>query len=473
MIVKWKIIAIALTVMLSVVVNVEVLAASNGQCGENVFWTLNDEGVLTISGSGEMTNYNLKGTDVSPWFRNANVVNVIIENGVTSIGDCAFYKCGSLSSVTIPNSVASIGSSALAGCLSLTSVVIPDGVTNIETSAFGGCKGLTSVAIGDGVTSVGDWAFGNCTGLKSVKLGNSVTSIGGWSFFKCSNLASIVMPEGVTMVGNGAFAECTSLASVTIPNSVTSIGRQVFLNCLSLTSVMIPNSVTSIGDCAFAGCSGLTKTMIPKGVMSIGKQVFYLCKGLKKSAYPSHLENPFENGISVVYPTDGIIESDGSIFSADKKVLCFVPMDVAEYKIPKNVTDIGDYAFRNCSSLRSIYAYAAEPPMCGKFTFEGVDKDLCKLYVLEESIPAYSTADEWKDFQTILLGVDTVSADGLNVVAVDGMIFIGGVADDAVVEVYSMGGALVYRGSGKSVAVPQAGVYIVSVAGSAVKVMAK
>ena len=132
MIIKWKIIVIALTVMLSVVVNVEVLAASNGQCGENVFWTLNDEGVLTISGSGEMTNYDLKGTDVSPWFRNADVVNVIIENGVTSIGDCAFYKCGSLSSVTIPNSVASIGSGALAGCLSLTSVVIPDGVTNIK-----------------------------------------------------------------------------------------------------------------------------------------------------------------------------------------------------------------------------------------------------------------------------------------------------------------------------------------------------
>lgn len=146
---------------------------------------------------------------------------------------------------------------------------------------------------------------------------------------------------------------------------------------------------------------------------------------------------------------------------------------LASIDIPGSVKKIGDYAFRNCSSLRSIYAYAAEPPMCGKFTFEGVDKDLCKLYVLEESIPAYSTADEWKDFQTILLGVDTVSADGLNVVAVDGMIFIGGVADDAVVEVYSMGGALVYRGSGKSVAVPQAGVYIVSVAGSAVKVMAK
>lgn len=134
MIIKWKIIVIALTVMLSVVVNVEVLAASNGQCGENVFWTLNDEGVLTISGSGEMTNYDLKGTDVSPWFRNADVVNVIIENGVTSIGDCAFYKCGSLSSVAIPNSVASIGSSALAGCLSLTSVVIPDGVTGVEST---------------------------------------------------------------------------------------------------------------------------------------------------------------------------------------------------------------------------------------------------------------------------------------------------------------------------------------------------
>lgn len=333
MIIKWKIIAIALTVMLSVVVNVEILAASNGQCGENVFWTLNDEGLLTISGSGEMTNYDLKGTDVSPWFRNANVVNVIIENGVTSIGDCAFYKCGSLSSVTIPNSVASIGSSALAGCLSLTSVVIPDGVTNIETSAFGGCNGLTSIDIPSSVTSIGSFAF-----LKSV-----------------------------------------NLTRVTMPNSITDINGDVFWNCTSLASIDIPGSVKKIGD----------------------------------------------------------------------------------------------YAFRNCSSLRSIYAYAAEPPMCGKFTFEGVDKDLCKLYVLEESIPAYSTADEWKDFQTILLGVDTVSADGLNVVAVDGMIFIGGVADDAVVEVYSMGGALVYRGSGKSVAVPQAGVYIVSVAGSAVKVMAK
>ncbi|MEF2940315.1 MAG: leucine-rich repeat domain-containing protein, partial [Oscillospiraceae bacterium] len=115
--------------------------------GSNLTWTLDSEGVLTISGSGGMHGY---GPSDAPW--HGRVKSAVIAEGVTSIGGCAFYNCRSLTSVTIPDSVTSIGGSAFNGCSSLTSVTIPDSVTSIGGSAFDGCTSLTSVTIPDSVT---------------------------------------------------------------------------------------------------------------------------------------------------------------------------------------------------------------------------------------------------------------------------------------------------------------------------------
>jgi len=156
---------------------------------------------------------------------------------VTSIGNSAFWGCGSLTSVVIPESVTSIGGAAFSYCSGLTSVVIPEGVTSIGNSAFRYCSGLTSVVIPEGVTSIGESAFEGCSGLTSVVIPEGVTSIGNSAFERCSSLTSVVIPEGVTSIGGAAFKACSSLTSVVIPESVTSIGDSAFEYCSSLETV--------------------------------------------------------------------------------------------------------------------------------------------------------------------------------------------------------------------------------------------
>ena len=160
-----------------------------GAKGSNLTWTLDSEGVLTISGSGDMHGY---GSSDAPWYGSrSRVKSAVIADGVTSIGEWAFFGCGSLTSVTIPNSVTSIGRYAFYYCTSLTSVTIPDSVTSIGWLAFNGCTSLTSVTIPDGVTIINDAVFNGCTSLTSVTIPDSVTSIGGSAFYNCTSLTDV------------------------------------------------------------------------------------------------------------------------------------------------------------------------------------------------------------------------------------------------------------------------------------------
>ena len=167
----------------------------------------------------------------------------------------------SSSTYTIPQGITAIGDSAFFYCDSLTSVSIPDSVTSIGDSAFFWCSSLTSVSIPDSVTAIGDSAFSYCDSLTSVSIPDSVTSIGDEVFYSCSSLTSVNIPDSVTSIGDRAFCYCDSLTSVSIPDSVTAIGNRAFYYCDSLTSVSIPNSVTAIGDYAFGDCSNLTLTV--------------------------------------------------------------------------------------------------------------------------------------------------------------------------------------------------------------------
>lgn len=183
---------------------------------------------------------------------------IIIPDGVTSIGSSAFEDCSGITSVTIPKGVKYIGSSAFDGCSGLTSVTIPIGVTRIYEFAFKDCKGLTSVTISNSVRTIDEYAFDGCSGLTSVTLGNNVTSIGNGVFKDCRGLTSITIPDSLTSISDFAFCNCRSLTSVTIGNNVTSIGDLAFDNCNKLTSVTIGNRVNSIGSSAFGGCGELT-----------------------------------------------------------------------------------------------------------------------------------------------------------------------------------------------------------------------
>jgi len=204
----------------------------------NLTWKLDADGTLTISGTGAMKNYD-SIDNLSPVYNNLKVKKVVIEKGVTSIGELAFYKCSSLTNITIPGNVESIGESAFYSCDNLMDVTLQDGVKSIGNAAFILCNNLTNIVLPNSVTSIGYFAFKDCTSLTSIKIPDSVTSIGSSAFENCSSLTSITIPDSVTSIGNYAFNNCKSLTSITIPDSVTSIGESVFGDCSNLTTISL------------------------------------------------------------------------------------------------------------------------------------------------------------------------------------------------------------------------------------------
>ena len=295
---------------------------------DNLTWKLYEDGTLNISGTGAMKDYN--STDnLSPAYMNSSVKKVVIEEGVTNIGNWAFSECSSLTSITIPDSVTNIGAAAFDSCGSLTSITIPGSVTSIGTVAFYNCSGLTSVTIPDSVTNIGAAAFDSCGSLTSIVIPNSVTSIEPYAFSACSSLTSITIPDSVTSIGNNAFDSCSSLTSITIPDSVTSIGNNAFDSCSSLTSITIPDGVTSIESYAFYNCSGLTSITIPDSVTNIGAAAFDSCTSLTSITIPD------------------------SVTSIESYAFCNCS-NLTSITIPDSVTNIGAAAFDSCTSLKTI-----------------------------------------------------------------------------------------------------------------------
>ena len=231
---------------------------ADGSCGANLTWTLDHAGVLTVSGTGPMKDFSHETDEQAPWKSHSrDIKSVIIKNGVTSIGNIAFYYCSNLTSVTIPEGVTSIGHLAFDGCSGLTTVTIPGSVTSFGHSIFTGCTGLQSVTFAEGITSIPAFMFSDCSSLRSVYIPESVTDIGVCAFFGCSSLETINIPEGVTFISYCLFQGCTSLTTVTIPDSVTLFDMNAFAYCSSLTTVVLPDSLTSIGEFSFAECTAL------------------------------------------------------------------------------------------------------------------------------------------------------------------------------------------------------------------------
>ena len=357
----------------------------SGTCGAEVTWTLDSEGVLTISGNGYMYD---NGSSGAPWYGYRSLVkSAVIAEGVTSIGEYAFSDCRSLTSVTIPDSVTSIGEYAFYKCKSLTSVTIPDSVTRIGKYAFYDCTSLTSVTIPDSVTRIGEYAFSDCTSLTSVTIPDSVTRIGSYAFSDCASLTGIwvaegnshyssdvfgvlfnkdkttlvqcpgafavyAIPDSVTSIGDSAFGNCKSLTSVTIPDSVTSIGDGAFAGCRSLTSVTIPDSVTSIGALAFGSCKSLTSVTIPDSVTIIGYRTFGSCESLASVTIPNGVMSIGEEAFSWCTSLTSVTIPN-SVTSIGERAFYFCT-SLTSVTIPNSVTIIDDSAFYKCTSLTSV-----------------------------------------------------------------------------------------------------------------------
>ena len=282
---------------------------------------------------------------------------VKLPQGITALGEIAFYGCLALTTVTLPETLTSIGNRAFNSCYALTSIGLPDKVTSIGSYAFTGCKVLTSIDLPDGLTSIENYTFYNCTALKSITLPKELTTIGNDAFRNCTSLTSIDLPDKVTTIGGYAFNSCSALESIDLPDGLKSIGNYAFMDCEALTSITLPEGVTSIGNGTFANCTSLTSIDLPDGVTTIGYSAFYNCSALE---------------------------------SID---------------LPDGVTTIGDSAFQNCcTSLTTVTCQATGVPNLGVDAFKDCSK-LANIYVPAGSVDDYKAATGWSEYENIIQAI--------------------------------------------------------------------
>lgn len=378
---------------------VEAQAANSGTCGKNLTWTLDDKGVLTISGTGAMADYNeYAGT---PW---SGAKSVIIKNGVTSIGNCAFYG-SNITSVTIPSSVKTIGEYAFYACKKLTtvkfskglesigfwafvkctnlkSIVLPEGLKNIAHSAFEGCSNLKSIAIPDSVITLYSTSFRNTayyndannwvngilylddclltadeglTGNCKIKEGTRV--IAGDAFYWCGeSVTSITIPDSMEVIGEWAFRYCSAIESITIPDSVTNLLRGAFSGCENLKSIVLSNNLKTIEMQLFDGCQSLASIEIPDSVTSIDSYIFSDCVNLKSITIPDSVtrigdwsydfrDTPYYKNADnweneTLYIGNHIIKTKDTI--------------IGGYDVKPGTITIADNAFVNCEKLVTV-----------------------------------------------------------------------------------------------------------------------
>ena len=332
--------------------------------------------VTSIGGSAFSYNYSLQKVivpDIAAWcnirfsyndsnpltfahhlYRDAynEYTQLVIPQGVTTIGDYVFQDCTGLTSVNIPNSVTSIGEEAFSGCTNLANVSVPNSLEYVGDNAFtdtpffnnqsgvvylgkiayryaGNMPANTVININEGTESIAQSAFPYNPNLVSVNIPTTVKTIGERAFQSCDGLTEVFIPEGVMSIGDFAFMRSEGIQSVTLPSTLTNINRSVFKNCTSLKRIDIPNGVESIGTTAFDGCESLTNI-----------------------------------------------------------------------SIPATVTTISDYAFDDCDAVTTVYNFSTEPQTITSGVFSCYQS--ATLFVPFSSLSAYQNADNWKKFHNIV-----------------------------------------------------------------------
>ena len=358
---------------------------TSGTCGDNVTWQLDNDGTLTISGTGATADFQMMG----PWTYVSERINrVVIENGVTAVGEYAFRECPNLTSVQLSDSVARIDPFAFYHCYSLQSVAFGNGLEQIGTRAFADCSSLDHVTIPASVTEIGDGVFCGCTSLDdfTVSGNNQAYCMDEYGALYSSDMTQLLfvpsgisgaytVPGTVTRIVYGAFASCRNLAEVALPETLESIGDSAFSNCSSLQNLRLPQTVQTIGTKAFDYCTSLVTMTIPENVTSIRELTFVGCSNLEEVVFrgypPAFASYAFYDvTLTAYYPagkgwTSPILQNYGGRITWIERLAPFtrllvLPSDLTEIQseaflnvaadavlIPEGATTIGDNAFNN------------------------------------------------------------------------------------------------------------------------------
>ncbi len=329
-----------------------------GSCGASVVWILTEDGVLTISGSGAMTNYS--SANATPWKSYASqITSIRINEGITAIGSYAFMNLTNVTSVTLPSTLVTIGENGFYGLNQLTTITLPDTVTSIGPMAFGYCTVLERVTLGKQLKTIGDYAFYNCQALYSVSVPTGVTTLGLGAFRNCTGLQYIYLYSGLTTVGDYAFAG-TALSYVTFPATVTQIGDYVFNNCTALTQVTFNGAAPQIASAAFSG--NTLDCYVPNYDSTWASNVQKQFSGTLSWSMGSGTCGDSGDNVKWVLDFTGTLTISGTGDMYEYGTYYGTPTapwgsmceKVLKVVIEEGVTSIGDYAFYGCSNLSSI-----------------------------------------------------------------------------------------------------------------------
>ncbi len=427
---KWIVALLISTLLICFCVGI---AGADNSCGPNLTWILSNDGVLTISGTGEMVDCSYSS---APWNdKKDKIVKVVVEEGVTNIADSAFYWCDKLQSVQLPESLLTIGERAFANCSKLVSVNIPSNLKSISGWAFYSCYNLESLTLNEGLQSVGELAFKDCRKITNLYIPSTLVSIDlDRTFIGCDQLSMIEVAkdnpnycsiDGVLFNKDMTILYCypagKANSSYDIPNGVTKINDYGFYWNENITKITIPETVIEIDEDAFAGCTKVKEFIIPEGVISIGSTAFYRCSSLVTISLPASLytlgKDMFEScskltTIEVAEGSTSFKSIDGVLFSSDGTSLLYYPAgkSTATYSIPNGVCSIGDYAFLYNKNLVSV-SFPEGLETIGSSSFNGC-KNLVKV-----------------DFPSTLVSIDYHAfneCDGLTSIVLPESVFILG-----------------------------------------------
>ena len=260
----------------------EVTTVDSGYCGadnggENLRWTLDNNGVLTISGSGAMKDYTWDENVRLDWYvRKKDIRSVVLDNRITHIGDYAFDKCTNIESVRYTGYTGNAG------------VALPESVTTIGVHAFSDTGVTGTLKLPEHLTEIDSSAFYHCGKLNGeLKLPDTVKEIGGFAFNSCGFTGKLELPASLEKIGNDAFESCSGLTGkLTFPSKMNEIDFSIFHET-GITEVVIPSSIKTVRDFAFDSCMNLKKVYLPTEIPKIYNRAFRGCDNVK-FYYPAY-----------------------------------------------------------------------------------------------------------------------------------------------------------------------------------------